>query len=219
LSDEVASEVIVVHGLWFGAWAMRPLAHRLRKAGRNAGWSVRVASYRSTRGTLDDHAHALYRFTQHRGASSRHFAAHSLGGLVVLRMFSLYPEQAPGRIVCLGSPLQGSRVARKANRIPGVRFLLGQAQPELEAGYSRLPADHPAGMIAGTRRFGLGLFVGEFRTPGDGTVALEETRSHGLAGRIEIPVTHTGLVTSARVARQVSSFLEDGSFASPVSPG
>lgn len=217
MNREAVKEVVVVHGLWFGAWAMRPLAHRMRKAGHEAGWSVRVTSYRSTQGSLEDSAHDLHRFVLQRPASQRHYVAHSLGGLVVLRMIDLYPEQPPGRIVLLGSPLNGSQVARKAHRIPGVRHLLGKAQPGLERGYAQLPRDHETGMIAGRRRFGLGLLVGELRTPGDGTVSLEETRVDGLDDRIEMPVTHTGLVTSGRVARQVTRFLRHGAFQGPSS--
>ena len=159
----------------------------------------------STRGHC---THSLIRYA----AEHRHFVAHSYGGLVTLRMFSLFPEQAAGRIVLLGSPLLGSRVARKAGRIPGGTLLIGEARAALEQGYLSLPPDHAVGMIAGTRRFGLGLLVGEFRTPGDGTVALEETRVSGLSQHLQMPLTHTGLVTARSAAGNVAVYLREGHF-------
>jgi hypothetical protein len=49
----------------------------------------------------------------------------------------------------------------------------------------------------------------------DGTVAVAETRVAGSRHSIEIHTSHTGLVFSAAVARQVCRFLRHGQFASP----
>ena len=45
-------EIVLVHGLWFGAWSLGPLAWRLERS----GLPVRRFSYRTTRAGLDDHA-------------------------------------------------------------------------------------------------------------------------------------------------------------------
>jgi pimeloyl-ACP methyl ester carboxylesterase len=200
--------VVLVHGLWFGAWSMRLLGRRLRRA----GFATRSFRYRSIRGALDDHAAALSSFASPGAREGPHFVVHSLGGLVTLRMLAGHPELPAGRVVLLGSPLNGSAVASKATRIPGFARMLGGVRPALEAGFTRLPPGWEVGMIAGSRGMGLGLLVGGTSGAGDGTVAVSETRADGLRDHLVLPVTHTGLLFSRAVARQVASFLRSGSF-------
>jgi hypothetical protein len=69
-------------------------------------------------------------------------------------------------------------------------------------------------MIAGSRSFGLGLLLGGLGEPGDGTVAIAETRAEGLRQHLVLPVTHTGMLFSKDVAREVACFLQVGSFSS-----
>jgi pimeloyl-ACP methyl ester carboxylesterase len=204
----VKTEVILVHGLWFGSWAMSSLAKKLEAS----GFHCRRFSYKTTGGGLDQHAAGLRAFAQQSASEQIHFAAHSLGGLVTLRMLEAFGGVAQGRVVLLGSPLGGSVTARKAGRIPGAESLLGEIRPALHQGYGQLPEDRETGMIAGTKGFGLGMLVGGVGGPGDGTVATGETRIAGLADHIELPVTHTGMLYSAEVARQAAVFLRAGGF-------
>jgi hypothetical protein len=134
-----------------------------------------------------------------------------LGGLVVLQMLAEAEDLPGGRVVLLGSPLRGSAVARRAARVPGGRRLLGAALDTLDRG-GEIAAAHEIGMIAGTRGVGLGLLVGGTGGPGDGTVAVAETQADGLADCIELSVTHTGMLGSPAVARQVEAFLRRGRF-------
>lgn len=200
--------VVLVHGLWFGAWSLGLLARRLRKA----GFRPLRFRYRTTRAGLDDHAAELQRFVDKAGEAPVHFVAHSLGGLVTLRMLAGRPDLPGGRVVLLGSPLNGSAVARKAARIPGGARLLGKVRPTLEQGFGAGVAQRETGMIAGSRSFGLGLMVGGEGGAGDGTVAVSETRADGLRDHLVLPVTHTGMLFSAAVARQAAGFLQSGSF-------
>jgi pimeloyl-ACP methyl ester carboxylesterase len=202
------AEVILVHGLWFGAWAMARLARKLRAA----GFEVRRFAYPSTAGQLDAHSRQLLEFARQSGSGRLHFVGHSLGGLVCLHMLNENPELPSGRVVLLGSPLDGSTIARRSQRIPGGEKLLGQVKTALENGYGKLPSDRQTGMIAGTRAIGLGLLLGGAGTPGDGTVAVTETRTTGLKDHLLLPVTHTGMLYSAEVARQTAYFLQTGSF-------
>ena len=206
--DKEKREVILVHGLWYGSWALRALSRRLRRDGFN----IRHFTYPATSASLGDHAGKLYEFARATKAGSLHFLGHSLGGLVILRMLSETPALPPGRIVLLGSPLGGSVVARRMRNVPGSGKLLGEARPSLETGYSRLPKDRETGLIAGSMGFGLGLFVGGTGGPGDGTVSLHEASNHGLQDRMVLPVSHTGLLYSAKVASHAANFLETGRF-------
>ena len=203
------AEIILVHGLWFGAVFMQPLARRLQ---RLTGLPVRRFHYRTTRGELAEHAERLHRFAKSGGAPVQHFVGHSLGGLVILKMLNTYDGLAPGRVVFLGSPLQGSLVARKAQKVPGSEALLGKVQSALQEGFPVVPGDREAGMIAGSRSMGLGWMVGGTGGPGDGTVAVAETTADGLDDHCVLPATHTGMLYSAPVAQQVKQFLETGRF-------
>jgi pimeloyl-ACP methyl ester carboxylesterase len=203
-----APQVVLVHGLWFGAWSLAPLARRLRAA----GFEPRRFRYRTTAAALDQHVRDLRAFVGPAPRAPLHFVAHSLGGLVTLQMLTIYPDLPAGRVVLLGSPLRGSAAARKAMRIPGARRLLGAARPTLEAGFAGQAADREIGMIAGSRGVGLGLLLGGVGGPGDGTVAVEETRAEGLTDHRVLPVTHTGMLFSRAVARQACRFLQAGRF-------
>jgi len=201
-------EVILVHGLWFGPWAMGRLARKLQAA----GFTVRRFAYASTAGQIDKHSRELAEFARQSLSQHVHFVGHSLGGLVTLHMLNENTDLPPGRVVLMGSPLDGSIVARRSARIPGGAKLLGQVQAALEQGYGRLPPGRETGMIAGTRAIGLGSLVGGAGKPGDGTVAVAETRTPGLKDHLLLPVNHTGMLYSSEVARQVACFLQTGSF-------
>lgn len=97
---------------------MSALARHLR---REAYHAVAV-SYPSTRHTLDELAlwlydHHLKDSLAQLGSSHQkiHFVTHSLGGLLVNRLFELYADTLPnsvmGRTVMLGPPHLGSEIA------------------------------------------------------------------------------------------------------------
>ncbi len=202
------TNLILVHGLWYGAWSLRALSHRLCRFGFKISYFVYPASSAS----LGAHAGSLYEFASTAKTDDLHFLGHSLGGLVILRMMSETPDLPPGRIVLLGSPLRGSIVARRMRNLPGSGKLLGAARTTLEAGYSRLPKDRETGLIAGSIGIGLGFFMGGTDGPGDGTISLRETSIPGLQDRMVLPVSHSGLLYSVKVARHAANFLETGRF-------
>jgi hypothetical protein len=70
--------------------------------------------------------------------------------------------------------------------------------------------DRELGIIAGTQSLSLGRFIVNFDEPNDGTVAVSETRLPGATAHLTLPVNHTGMLLSARVAQEVGSFLERG---------
>ena len=201
-------EIILVHGLWFGSWAMARMAKKLQAE----GFRVRRFSYKTTTGDLRSHAAELQEFARASQSDQLHFASHSLGGLVTLRMLHADTGLPPGRVVLMGSPLDGSITARRSRKVPGAEKLLGEIYSTLERGYDYLPGDRETGMIAGSRAIGLGMLMGGAGKPGDGTVAVRETLAAGLKDHLILPVTHTGMLYSAEVARQVAYFLKSGSF-------
>ena len=72
--------------------------------------------------------------------------------------------------------------------------------------------DHEIGIIAGTKSLGMGRLIGGLSRPNDGTVALAETRMSGVTRRLELPVSHFGMLFSNRVAKAACRFLSSGRF-------
>jgi hypothetical protein len=135
-----------------------------------------------------------------------------MGGLLILRMLALGDAPPAGRVVLLGTPIRGSEAARKTLQLPGGKALLGVAAATLCAGSHGFHGGHEVGMIAGSRAFGLGRMAGLKGKANDGTVALAETESASLTGRITLPLSHTGMLFSPLVAKEIQSFLELGHF-------
>jgi len=52
----------------------------------------------------------------------------------------------------------------------------------------------------------------KFDEDSDGTVAVSETRMPGATDFVTLPVSHTGMMLSARVAREAGVFLQTGRF-------
>ena len=71
---------------------------------------VELFSYRSVRGTLDENAARFARFIREQGVECAHYRW-TQPGRRALRMLANDPDALPGRVVCLGSPLTGSRAA------------------------------------------------------------------------------------------------------------
>ena len=202
------SRVVLVHGLWFRSWAMWRVGAQLRRANfQTVGFS-----YSTTHQDLQRQVDKLFRFARLPGGELPHFVAHSMGGLITLQMLIQHREIPSGRIVLLGSPIQGSAVAQRLSELPGGRIALGEAERTLIRGMDDWPAERDIGMIAGTRAFGLGALAGGARSPGDGTVLASESRHEALDDHIEMPVTHTSMLLSGKVARQTISFLRNGRF-------
>jgi hypothetical protein len=66
--------------------------------------------------------------------------------------------------------------------------------------------------VAGTQPLGVGQLLAGFDEDNDGTVAVSETRMPGLSDHITLPVSHLGMLMSARVAHETGLFLMQGRF-------
>jgi pimeloyl-ACP methyl ester carboxylesterase len=209
--DSKAGEaVVLIHGLWMPGAAMAFLARRLRRT----GWTVAIFSYAARRATMQHSAAALAEFLKRIDAPIVHFVAHSLGGLVLMQLLQDYPAQRPGRVLLLGTPYQGSYVARRLSRHRWGRYLCGLSlQGALLGDGPRWPGGRELGVVAGTSPFGAGWITPGLPRPHDGTVAAEETVVPGQTDRVTLPVTHSGMLFSPAVALQVVHFLGSGRFA------
>jgi pimeloyl-ACP methyl ester carboxylesterase len=205
--------VVYVHGLWLTGIEGLLLRRRL---GRTLDADTYAFTYPSVRSSVTANSESLRSFVGSLRADRLHVIGHSLGGLVVLKAFESWSESQvpPGRLLLLGSPLQGSLTARRVARLPLGRNVLGIGVYEelLEAPTRRWNGARELGVIAGNLSVGMGRLVGPHDQPSDGTVFLNETLLEGATDRVELRVSHTGLPFSKEVARQAGAFLHTGSF-------
>jgi pimeloyl-ACP methyl ester carboxylesterase len=189
-----------------------------RRIEREYGLRVELFSYPSVRGTLDDNAASLARFIRDQHVDIAHIIGHSLGGVLALRMLANHPEFLPGRVVCLGSPLTGSRAATFLNALEWAEELIGKSVPDAmihqtaNEWSAQLVERRDVGVIAGTVSLGFGRLVANFDEDNDGTIAVSETRLTGAKDHLILPVSHKGMLVSAAVADQAAAFLKRGEF-------
>jgi pimeloyl-ACP methyl ester carboxylesterase len=200
-------DIVLVHGLWVPGVVMQPLAARLARA----GYRCRTFSYMGAARPLAAHAERLARYAREVGPA--HFIGHSLGGLVVMEALNAHADVAVGRVVLLGTAAGGCYAGRRlARRSPG-RWFLGQSEELWREGRAaRWRRREALGVLAGSLPFGLGRLFGPLPGVNDGVVRLEETAIEGMADRVVLPVGHSAMLISARVAAQVCAFLADGKF-------
>lgn len=189
------------------------------------GWTLRVLPWSSLGDPLDAVARRCARFAHTlalRTLAPVHLLGHSLGGLVIYRMFELGLLRADRfsgdfcRVVLMGSPVNGSQSGRALAKVGPAAgaALLGRAGRDVltaeEHRSWRFSAE--LGILAGNRPHGLGRFIAGISVPNDGTVAVAETELEGATSRCVLPVSHTGMLWSDDVAHQVATFLDQGRF-------
>jgi len=214
----VAELVVFVHGLWLTGQECALLRRRLA---REFGFDVRTFRYPTVSAPMAEITQRLERFVQQLPAAAPlHWVGHSLGGLVIHRFLERHPcalrERPPGRVVFLGTPAVASRAALRAGRVRLLAALMGRCVAEelLIEQPRRWASAQPLGIIAGSRAMGLGRLFAGFAEPNDGTVAVSETRLPGASAHLTLPVSHMGMLLSARVARATGTFLREGHFGS-----
>ena len=217
MSETTATEpetVVLLHGLGRSSFSMKQLASSLEEA----GYSTVNIDYPSTRlevealgGMLEDRLAACC-----LEAERVHFVTHSLGGIVVRAYLAEHSPPNLGRVVMLAPPNRGSEWVDALRDVAVFEWIMGPTAVELgtdpESLPNRLPpADYPLGIIAGNavvNPLGAELIPGD----DDGTVSVERTQLEGMTDFIELPASHTFIMYSDDVARQVVAFLRTGQF-------
>ena len=205
-----AETVVLVHGLWVHGIAMVLMRRRIERG----GYRALAYSYPSMRLTLAENAERLARYCRSLAAPRLHFVGHSMGGLIVLRMLERAAGLKPGRIVLIGTPVAGSLAAHRLAHLPGGRAALGRSAPEWhESARPVSDTGREIGVIAGSLPLGIGRFVApDLPAPSDGVVSVAETRLPAMRDHIVLNVSHSGMLISRAVARQICVFLHDGAF-------
>ncbi|MEQ1776188.1 MAG: alpha/beta fold hydrolase [Burkholderiales bacterium] len=203
--------VVLVHGLWMHGAVMGWMARRIERS----GYTVHCYTYPSVRMSLAENARRLAVFCQTLNARPLHLVGHSLGGLLIARMLDEPHRLDIGRVVLMGAPFVDSFAARRLSRVRLGCMAVGASIGEwLRGARPESLADYDIGVIAGNRGVGLGVVMApDLPEPHDGTICVSETMVPGARDHIVLPVTHTQMVFSLLMVRQVCEFLRRGSFA------
>ena len=204
----MTDQVVLVPGLWMPGAAMALLAARL---GRR-GYAVRVFPY-SGRRPFDANVERLARFARETmGERPTHFVGHSLGGVLIFDTLDRHREIAARSVVLLGAPVRGCFAGRRLGLASVGRWMMGGCGPLWEERPATWQRAVPLGVVAGTLPMGLGRAFGSLPGPSDGVVCVAETAVEGMAARTLVPLGHSSLLVSSRVARLTARFLDSGRF-------
>lgn len=220
IPQDQATVVVLVHGLARTAGCWLPMGEWVQ---RETGWQVIDFHYASTRRSVADHAAALRQVLDGLGPEVRtiHFVTHSLGGIVVRRYFGdLHREGLPadprlGRLVMIGPPNQGSRIARLLQPTGIFGLLTGRSGTALGRGWESLARtlavpDCEFAIIAGGDPGGKQGWNPVLSGPSDGTVAVSETRLPGARDFLVMPLFHATMMKQPEVCAAAVRFLQTG---------
>jgi len=198
--------VVLIHGIWMTGLELLPLRRRLDRE----GFEAHIFRYHSLLLPPAENARRLNDYLQSLDTDIVHLVAHSLGGLVLLHLFDQFPQQRPGRVIMLGSPLQGSRIARRFSRFFFTRPLLGRSIDRALLGDApRWKGQRDLFMIAGDRGFGIGQLFGGLPRPNDGTVTLDETEDEAVKLHLRVPYSHFHMLFAGAVQDEIVSYLKN----------
>jgi pimeloyl-ACP methyl ester carboxylesterase len=212
----MSQDVLLLHGLNKTPDMMREMESALTRR----GYHCYNIGYASTQLSIHDCARSVAEQLQAarvgREQTPLHVVGHSLGGLIAWTLIQqLCPGLPWGRVVMLGTPIQGSELVKNLNRYRLYRRTYGKAGMEIEDyGLSLRPINKPCGVIAGTITDWLGYigirWIG--RTGHDGRVLIEETKVKGMSDFLQFPAVHPMLPKTPGVILQTLSFLETERF-------
>ncbi len=194
---------------------MRLLEWRLA----NAGYRVHNLAYPRRADSIETIVAEVHRLLSDyclHDTDEVHFVTHSLGGLVLRAYLAKHRPRNLGRAVMLAPPNGGSEIVDRFRGWSLFCSVLGPIAPQLGTGSDDLPARLPIpdcefGVIAGNHWINpVGPMI--LPSPHDGTVSVYRTHLSGMKDHLIVPYTHTFIMNSKQVARQVIYFLGNGKF-------
>ncbi|TDR23808.1 alpha/beta fold hydrolase [Marinicella litoralis] len=195
--------VVLVHGLYMKPWTWVSYRRFLSRH----GFKVYLFGYKTTRQSFALTLMQLTAFVNSRPEQTVHIVAHSMGG--ILSIGALPKINKAGKLVMLGTPLNGSKVAQKLQQKGWDKSLLNHAAKPLTLGVGAAIKYRDTLMIAGTSPYGLGRFIEPKLGPSDGTVAVAETQAEWLDQHLEIHSSHFGLLRNKQAKDLTLAFLSE----------
>ena len=218
--------VILLHGLIRTNSSMNPLENYLRKTG---GYSTINFQYASTRKEVAEHAMALKSVIDNLGpeVTEVNFVCHSLGNIVVRNYLFLAWDPLKGkqgdprikRMVMIGPPNQGSKMARLLRSSVLFKTIAGVSGIQLASGWNKLSAklatpNFQFGIIAGGQESEEKLSNFVLKGKDDFTVSLEEAKLDGAHDLLVRPLLHSTMMHQPVTMESTLRFLKSGFFIS-----
>ncbi|MCG6366901.1 esterase/lipase family protein [Vibrio fluvialis] len=201
-------KIIILHGLYMHGFVMQPLGQRLSKL----GYYTEVLSYNTV--AIKDEK--VFRAIDEALASDQPnvLVGHSLGGLMIKHyLASRRPSAAQiSHVVTIGSPLKGASIVGKIQQMGFGAILGNSTQFGLETHEDEWQFEQKLGSIAGTVAFGMRRVLMGNQLMSDGTVTVDETKIAGMTDHLETRTTHTSMIYSTYVARQIDHFIRHDQF-------
>jgi pimeloyl-ACP methyl ester carboxylesterase len=201
LSERPQQAVVLVHGLWMKKWTWASYRRFLSQH----GYKVYLFGYKTTRQPFERSIMQLTAFVNSREEQTVHLVVHSMGGILTMRALPRINKK--GKLLMLGSPINGSKVAQKLAKMGWHHGLLKHATEPLTVGISNPYTDRPTMMIAGTSPYGMGRFIERKLGVSDGTVALDETEADWVQYHQKIHSSHFGLLRNKQAKQLTLDFL------------
>lgn len=207
MAENKKEVIVLVHGLWMKGPELLYLRYKFWRQ----GYTVYQFYYPSIFKTPEENAAKLYQFISNINAPVIHFVAHSLGGIVVNHLFQHYEINKAGKVVMIGSSVNGSAVATYLNKNRYLKYLLGKSIVKgLLGDAPHWSYKRKICVIAGIRGMGAGHILANYvmQVPNDGTVNLFETKIEKADESHKIPRSHFMLLFSNDVVKIIIKFLK-----------
>jgi hypothetical protein len=215
LPDTDREVVVLLHG---HSRTKRSMA-KLEKALLKSGYTVENIDYPSRKmnvESLSEYLDGRLEKCCREGVSKIHFVTHSLGGIMVRYYLEKNEMDNLGRVVMLSPPNSGSELVDLLKDLPLVRDYTSESRLQLGTEDGGLPGklepvDFEVGIIAGDRSL-FPLFSWIIPGPDDGIVSVRSSRTEGMTDFLVVPHSHSFIMNSPEVIRQVEHFLREGQF-------
>ena len=202
MNNKSDQAVVLVHGLWMSRWSFAFIAKHLR----NEGYQVYRFGYKSTTRPFDFNMQKLTAFVNSRKENTVHLVVHSMGGILSMR--SLPMIRKLGKLIMLGSPINGSRAAKAMSEKNWTSWMLKYATEPLTNGVVNPQVFRESYMIAGTSNsIGIARLVTKLPQPNDGTVALDETQAEWINTHTTENTNHFRMLFHPQVKKKIVHFL------------
>lgn len=174
------------------------------------GYRLYQFHYPSLFKTPEQNAQSLNQFVEKINEPTIHFVAHSLGGIVATHFLNNHVFKKAGKVVLIGTPINGSAFARHLYKNSFLKYFLGKSV--IKGLVSETPkwlSERKVCVIAGTKKLGMGMLLArkEMRQLNDGTVNLDETQIKEANEFHVVPHSHFSILWSLDVVEKIRSFL------------
>lgn len=203
LNHVKSKKVLLIHGLWEHLLTMHFLAKCFKSIGYEVGY-FNYHPYASKKNLEESFIGKVNKFKPDV------IVGHSMGGVIAVRHINKL-HKSVDKIVCLGSPLKGSIVAKKIVNSISPYKLFGEAAIDWLTSETVIPETEIRILsVSGTNNYcGFWWFLSVLGGISDGTVSKDETFVKGVTHTASVHAGHMDLITSAEVISIIVSFLED----------